>query len=354
MEILTVVGARPQFIKCAALSSALRLRHNEYLVHTGQHYDDAMSKRFWDEMDLPQADLNLGVGSGSHAVQTAAMLTGLEEILSERKPEGVVAFGDTNSTLAAGLAAAKLNIPVIHVEAGLRSFNRSMPEEINRIVVDRIARVLCAPCARAVDNLCAEGIVDGVFETGDIMYDAFLRYATQARERNVVSSLALKEGEYNLVTIHRASNTEDPEKFLGILEGLDSAEEVCVFPVHPRTRRFMADHAIDVSRFSNLRFIEPLGYLDCHALAASAKAIVTDSGGLQKEAYWHRVPCITVRAETEWVETVDAGWNCLVGSDTEKLARALAEFRPTDEGEPLYGDGNAAGKIVEAIEACLG
>lgn len=354
MEIVTVVGARPQFIKCAALSSALRLRHSEYLVHTGQHYDDAMSKRFWEEMDLPKADLNLGVGSGTHAVQTGAMLTGLEQILSERKPEGVVVFGDTNSTLAAGLAAAKLNIPVVHVEAGLRSFNRSMPEEINRIVVDRIAQVLCAPCACAVGNLRAEGIVDGVFDTGDIMYDAFLHYASQARERDILSSLALIEGEYNLVTIHRASNTEDPKQFLDILECLDSAEQPCVFLVHPRTRRFMVDHAIEENHFSNLRFIEPAGYLDCHALAASAKAIVTDSGGLQKEAYWHRVPCITVRGETEWVETVDAGWNCLVGSDSEKLARALAEFRPTEAGEPLYGDGHAAGKIVEAIEACLG
>ena len=372
MLVMTVAGARPQFIKCAPMSAALRARHEEILVHTGQHYDAALSRVFFDEMDLPAPDHNLDVGSGSHAAQTAGVMTRLEPLVMRVKPDALLVYGDTNSTLGAALTAAKLHVPVVHVEAGLRSFNRDMPEEVNRVVVDHVSRVLCCPCAGAARNLEREGIVEGVVETGDVMYDAFLRFRPLSAKRPIVSQLGLREGDYTLLTVHRAENTEHGDNLRRILRGVNDARArlpraefggACLFPVHPRTRAAMEKNALAEKDYPNIRFVEPLGYLDFLAVSAAARIIVTDSGGLQKEAYWHGVPCVTIRTETEWVETVEAGWNCLAGTDSEKIADAIATFRPSTRAQgfrapgprpTLYGEGDAAEKVVKAMETRLG
>ncbi len=349
MKIFTVVGARPQFIKCAPVSAALRRNHEEFLVHTGQHYDDNMSRVFFDEMEIPRPDVNLEIGSASHAVQTAAMMTGLEPLMVEHSPDAVLIYGDTNSTLAGALVASKLHIPVAHVEAGLRSFNWEMPEEINRVVADRLSALLCCPTATAVNNLAKEGITHGVVNTGDVMYDALIHFKRLSKDSDVLDRFDLRPESYVLLTIHRPSNTDDPDNLRGILSGVQEGGETCIFPVHPRTRDVMATHNMTPGQFPKINFVPPIGYLDFLAAAAQAKAIVTDSGGVQKEAYWHGVPCITVRTETEWAETVEAGWNCLAGTDAAKLAKAIASFSPTGNRPHFYGDGHASTKIVEAV-----
>ena len=364
MRFLSVVGARPQFIKAAPLSAALRREHEEFLVHTGQHYDDNMSDVFFRELSMPDPDRHLGVGSASHGRQTAAMLEQIEQVAEEVRPEIVIVYGDTNSTLAGALAAAKMHIPVAHVEAGLRSFNRSMPEEINRIVADHLARWLFAPSEVAVAQLAAEGIADGVHEVGDIMADCVRRFGPLARQRSdVLERLGLRPGEYCVATVHRAANTDERDRLAGILEGLDRVALPVVFPLHPRTKAAIARHGLNGSpdppaagsgssdQATRLLKTAPLGYLDMLELEQHAAVILTDSGGIQKEAYYLGVPCVTLRDETEWVETVEVGWNRLAGADPAAITAAVRQFqqhRPARR-PPLYGDGRTTERIVKVL-----
>jgi UDP-N-acetylglucosamine 2-epimerase len=376
MRLLTVVGARPQFIKAAAFSRVARRGHTEILVHTGQHYDPSMSDVFFDELAIPRPDHHLGVGSGTHATQTARMLERLEDVMSRESPDAVVIYGDTNSTLAGALAAAKLGIPVAHVEAGLRSFVRDMPEEINRLVADRLATYLFAPTETAVQNLIREGglaadarssvdrredergrMEDGgrgrIFLTGDIMYDALLANAGRARERStIVRDLALQHGAYALATVHRAANTDDPAVLAEIFDALMLLKEPVIVPLHPRTRAALM--ATDIEVEPPVRVIDPVGYLDMIALQQQARVVLTDSGGVQKEAYLLGVPCVTLREETEWTETLAGGWNVLAGADAERIVAAARRERPAAPPAPVFGDGHAAEKMVEALESGFG
>jgi UDP-GlcNAc3NAcA epimerase len=355
VKILTVVGARPQFIKAAPVCRALRAAgHREFLVHTGQHYDYGMSQVFFEELGIPQPDVNLEVGSGAHGWQTGQMLMRLEEALLAQRPDWVLVYGDTNSTLAGALAAVKLRIPVAHVEAGLRSHNREMPEEHNRVLTDHIADLLLCPTQVAVDNLTRENITSGVHLVGDTMYDSVLQFAELARQRStILDDLGLTPKSYLLATIHRPYNTDVPDNLRSILSAFAEVEEPIVFPVHPRTRAKIAGLELDQnpqSQVRNPRFIDPLGYLDMLALEQNARLILTDSGGIQKEAYWLGVPCITLRPETEWVETVAAGGNVLVGADRERILDAVRSLAALAQHPALYGDGRSAQRIIEVIE----
>jgi UDP-N-acetylglucosamine 2-epimerase len=349
MKVVTVVGARPQFIKAAAISRRLRLRHTEILVHTGQHYDDSMSRIFFDELDIPQPEVNLGVGSGSHGAQTGEMLAGIERVLAQEKPDWTLVYGDTNSTLAGALAAAKLHIPVAHVEAGLRSFNRAMPEEINRILTDHISTLLFCPSQMAVDHLKREGIERGVHIVGDVMADALFHAVESSANAAILEKLKLTPGTYWLATVHRAENTDDPQRLKAILQAFDSLTGVVVFPVHPRTRLCL--ERLGYAPPAHVVLLEPLGYLDMVFLEKSARAILTDSGGIQKEAYWLGTPCITLRDETEWVETVENGWNRLVGADTARILAAAGALQTPETRPALYGgDGLAAERCLDILE----
>jgi UDP-GlcNAc3NAcA epimerase len=355
IKIVTIVGARPQFIKAAAISRAIRSRFadqvEEVLVHTGQHYDENMSKVFFEELDIPQPKYNLEISGGLHGAMTGRMLEAVEKVLLDEKPDWVLIYGDTNSTLAGALAAAKLHIPVAHVEAGLRSFNMRMPEEVNRIVADRLSTLLFCPTATAVANLSKEGIEVGVHNVGDVMYDVSLFYRDMARQRSqIIQTLGLNEGGYVLATCHRAENTDDRDKLSGIVDALVSIAELVpvVLPLHPRTRKMLAEAGL-MDRLRVLTVVEPVPFLDMIRLEQCASAIVTDSGGVQKEAYFFGVPCITVRNETEWTETVESGWNHLVGSDPARIANAFANLRRPLQREPLYGDGRAADLIVARL-----
>jgi len=348
VKLVTVVGARPQFVKAAAVSRVLRRHHDEILVHTGQHYDANMSAVFFAELDIPAPDINLEVGSGRHGAQTGQMLVGLEEILLDSAPDWVLVYGDTNSTLAGALAAAKLHIPVAHVEAGLRSFNKAMPEELNRILTDHVAGLLFCPSQTAVDNLANEGIARGVHLVGDVMADALNFAADRAAERSkILEQLDLTAGRYLLTTVHRAENSDDAGRLENIVAAFNAIEEPVVFPVHPRTQKAL--EKINFRPAANVRLIEPVGYLDMVRLAQSARLILTDSGGLQKEAYWLDVPCLTLRNETEWVETVQMGWNILVGADQAKIVEAVGSFAPPASHPALYGTGQAGQKINEVL-----
>src|SRR2546422_2596510 len=342
MRVLTVVGAGPQFIKAAPVSRVLREHHDEFLLHTGQHYDEAMSDLFFRQLNIPAPDRNLEVGSGLHGAQTAAMLSGIEAVALDFKPDWVLVYGDTNSTFAGALAAAKLNLPVAHVEAGLRSFNRRMPEELNRVVADHVSTWLFAPSQGAADQLAAEGITDGVHVVGDIMMDALRLHSRRAV---LPPSLGLTSGKYALATVHRAENTDDPERLRGILRALEALEVPVILPLHPRTQKMIAEFGLTAA--DSIRVVEPVGYLEMLALEASAAIILTDSGGVQKEAYHFGVPCLTLRDETEWTETLEFGWNRLCGADPERIAAAALQL-PTQETPrpPLYGDGHAAERIV--------
>lgn len=349
MKIVSVIGARPQFIKAAPVSRVLRQTHTEILVHTGQHYDENMSAVFFAELDLPQPDVNLGVGSGSHGAQTGAMLAGIEQVLLAEKPDWTLVYGDTNSTLAGALAAAKLHIPVAHVEAGLRSFNRAMPEEINRVLTDHIADLLFCPSQTAVDNLTAEGITHGVHLVGDVMADTLAYAAVRAQTHSdIIQRLGLTEKGFLLATVHRAENTDDPARLRAILDAFAALNEPIVFPLHPRTRNRIESLNLK-SEIRNLKSIAPVGYLDMVRLEQSARMILTDSGGIQKEAYWLGVPCVTMRDESEWVETVQVGWNVVVGADTARIVAAVQEFAPPESHPALYGDGKTAERIVEHL-----
>jgi UDP-N-acetylglucosamine 2-epimerase len=343
------VGARPQFVKAAAVSRELRKRHTEILVHTGQHYDYRMSGIFFDGLDLPPADVNLGVGSGSHGAQTGAMMKGIEDVLLAERPDWLLVYGDTNSTLAGALAASKLCLPVAHIEAGLRSFNRRMPEEINRVVADHVSNLLLCPSQTAVDNLAAEGVVDNVHLVGDVMLDV-LNWAKQRAETGtpeILTRLGLASKSYLLATVHRSENTDDPAQLAHIVEAFNAIREPLIFPIHPRARKVLDSANIRLA--PHVQLIDPVGYVDMVALAGSARMILTDSGGLQKEAYWLRVPCVTLRNETEWVETVDAGWNTLAGSDARSIIDAVQRFNPAGPRPALYGQGAAAAACVDLL-----
>jgi UDP-N-acetylglucosamine 2-epimerase len=303
MKVLSVVGARPQFIKAAAISRELRTQHEEILVHTGQHYDYEMSGVFFDGLKLPAPDVNLGVGSGSHGTQTGAMLSELERVLLDKRPDCLLVYGDTNSTLAGALAASKLSVPIIHVESGLRSFNRHMPEEINRVLTDHLSTLLLCPSETAVRNLAAEGIAQNVHLVGDVMLDVLKWAKTRANESSpeILRRFGLKKASYLLATVHRSENTDGFPRLSRILHALNALDETIVFPVHPRTRKLIA--RIEFPLRAHLQLIEPVGYKEMVALTSSARLVLTDSGGLQKEAYWLRVPCVTFRDETEWAET---------------------------------------------------
>lgn len=348
LKFVSIVGARPQFVKAAIMSRAIRRHHQEILVHTGQHYDPEMSAVFFEEMEIPRPSIQLACGSGTHAQQTAAMLVGIEEVLARERPDWVVVFGDTNSTLAGTLAAAKLGLRVAHVEAGVRSFNRDMPEEVNRLVADRLATVLLCPSQTAVQNLANEGIRDGVHLVGDVMFEAFATAMRRAAATSrALDTFGLLEKHYLLVTVHRAENTDDPARLTGVLQALDALEEPVIFPVHPRTRQAM--DALGYQPRPHVRLIAPLGYLDTLRLLADARLLLTDSGGLQKEAYWSAVPCVTLRDQTEWVETVELGWNRLVGSDTQLIINAVAIASARAERPPLYGAVGDADRAVELL-----
>jgi UDP-GlcNAc3NAcA epimerase len=348
MKFLTVVGARPQFVKAGPVSRALRVHHEEILVHTGQHYDPNMSAVFFTELDIPQPDFNLGIGSGPHGQQTGEMLARIEAILSSESPDWMLIYGDTNSTLAGALAAAKLHVPVAHVEAGLRSYNRKMPEEINRVLADHVSSLLFCPSVTAVDNLAAEGIVAGVHLVGDVMASSLTFAAERAWNRStVLQRLGLTAGSFLLATVHRAENTDNGDRLAGLMTAFSRMEETVVFPIHPRTRK-MLEH-FDIVPGSGVVLVEPLGYLDMVMLEQAARMILTDSGGIQKEAYWLGVPCVTLREETEWVETVAAGWNTLAGTSTERIIKAARLFEVPSSRPPLYQDGDAAEKIVRIL-----
>ncbi len=349
MKILTIVGARPQFIKAAPVSRALRKGCRECLVHTGQHYDQNMSQLFFDELEIPAPDLNLEIGSGSHGLQTGQMLVAIEQVLLREKPDWVLVYGDTNSTLAGAVAAAKLMIPIAHVEAGLRSFNRTMPEEINRILTDRVSQLLFCPTVTAEKHLANEGIRNGVYVTGDVMYDAALYFAGLAKEKSaILQRLGLSGKSFILATIHRAQNTDDQATLTRIVEALLSSQQTVVFPVHPRTRGFLERYGLlqRIRAHNQLHLLEPVGYLDMIQLEQNAAVIVTDSGGVQKEAYFYKTPCITLRDETEWTETVSDGWNLLVGTNQEKIVDAITNFNPQQSQGNHYGDGHAGEKIA--------
>jgi UDP-GlcNAc3NAcA epimerase len=356
MKVVTIVGARPQFIKAAPVSKALReAGHYEILVHTGQHYDDGMSAVFFRELEMPEPDVNLGVGSGPHGWQTGQMLARVEEVLLAEQPDWVLVYGDTNSTLAGALAACKLHIPLAHVEAGLRSFNREMPEEHNRVLTDHCSDLLFCPTQTAVNNLARQGITKGVHLVGDTMYDAVLQFADIARQcSTILEDLKLKSKGYLLATLHRPYNTDYPERLCGILEAFVEIGEAVVFPIHPRTRQRMAEFGLSnpQSAICNLQLLEPVGYLDMLMLEQNARLILTDSGGIQKEAYFFRVPCVTLRPETEWVETVAAGWNMVVGVDRERIVEVVnRHVWPREIPPAIFGDGQAAGRIARLIGA---
>ena len=409
MKVVTVVGARPQFIKAGAVCRAVeeynckassKNRIDELLVHTGQHYDYLMDRIFFEELELPKPAYHLGVGSGSHAQQTGRIFERLEPVLEKEKPDGVVVYGDTNSTLAGAVTAAKLNIPVIHVEAGLRSYVRSMPEEINRLVTDHLSTFLFCPTDQAVRNLAKEGIKPGpgkiVRNIGDVMYDSILYYSKIAKKKSTIledlgflAQTSVRNADlrslrtcterfpsgaeaplgrsqtvpYYLVTLHRAENTDDPKKLKSILKALNEIGRkiAVVLPLHPRTKKMIHTFCL-LPRGRNIKLIDPVSYFDMLSLERQAKAILTDSGGVQKEAYWFGVPCFTLREETEWVETVRSGWNVLVGTEPKKIVREILcmekrrlskkKTRSDSISTGIFGDGKASEKIVQILTRC--
>lgn len=366
MRTVSIVGARPQFVKLAPVCRAVErynaqgsARIDDFIVHTGQHYDPGMSDVFFEELDIPQAGLHLGVGSGSHGQQTARMLEGIETLIVERKPDAVIVYGDTNSTVAGALAAAKLHVRVVHVEAGLRSFNRLMPEEINRVATDHMSDLLLAPTPTAMRNLAAEQLGERSVYTGDVMYDAVLHARERAGSRSdVLERLGLAKHEYGVVTLHRAENTSlvSLRGVLGVLNEVAQAHLPLVFPVHPRTTRMLREELKDWTPSGRLQLVEPLGYLDMIRLVDSARLVLTDSGGLQKEAFFLGCPCVTLRTETEWVETVQGGGNVVTGTAREPVLAAVTSWLAMP-ARPEFGDGHDApfghGKAADEIVAAL-
>ncbi len=353
MKILTVVGNRPQFIKAAAVSGLLRERHEEILVHTGQHYDDTLSQVFFSELGLARPDRELGIGGGSNTEQTARMLAALGPLLAEVEPDAALVYGDTNSTLAGALAAAQSGVAVVHVEAGMRSFDRAMAEERNRVLTDHLSDLLLCSSNTAAANLRAESVAGEIAVVGDVMVDVAVRRQPSARaDTKTLAAYGVHSGEYLLLTAHRAGNVDDPERLRALLELIGALPMPVVLPLHPRTRARLLEAGLfeQLAGIEGLTLVEPLGYVEFSALLCQARAVLTDSGGVQKEAYLAGVPCVTLRANTEWVETVAAGWNTLVDLDSAAALAAL-ESTPPAERPQLYGDGHAAECCVEAIGA---
>ncbi|HUB74880.1 MAG TPA: UDP-N-acetylglucosamine 2-epimerase (non-hydrolyzing) [Solirubrobacteraceae bacterium] len=356
MRILTIVGNRPQFVKAAAISGPLRERHEEILVHTGQHYDDSLSAVFFRELGLERPERELGIGDGSNTSQTARMLAALEPLIAELEPQAALVYGDTNSTLAGALAAAQARVPVVHVEAGMRSFDRAMPEELNRVLVDHLGELLLCASQTAAANLAAESVAGTVAVVGDVMVDVALRWQPAARARHEAPArYGLEPGGYLLLTAHRAGNVDHPARLRALLDLIEALPRPLLVPLHPRTRARLRDAGLlgELEGAAGLTVTEPLGYVEFSALLCQARAVLTDSGGVQKEAYLAGVPCVTLRASTEWVETVQAGWNTLVDLDAEAALAALARNPPEQPGGPAanpYGDGHAAERCVQAID----
>ncbi len=358
LRVITVVGARPQFIKAAAVSREVRASFydqiEEKIIHTGQHFDENMSQVFFDELAIPKPHYQFNISGLTHGVMTGKMLESIEAILLKEKPDWVMVYGDTNSTLAGALAAAKLHIPVAHIEAGLRSFNMRMPEEINRILSDRVSSQLYCPTDSAVSNLAAEGITRGVQNVGDVMYDVALYYKARARaESKIQQKLKILPGSYVLTTCHRAENTDDRYRLSEILRGLTSTAKKMpvILPLHPRTRKLIQDFQLE-NLLTSLIVTDPLPFLDMVALEQDAALIITDSGGVQKEAFFYDVPCITMRDETEWVETVSLGWNKLVGAKAVNITKAVDQYlneKPKLTLSKPYGDGNASNIILNCL-----
>jgi UDP-GlcNAc3NAcA epimerase len=351
MKIVTVIGARPQFIKAATVSRLVAKQSNieEIIVHTGQHYDVNMSEVFFDELAIPKPTYNLGIGGGTHGVMTGRQLESIEGILLNEKPDWMLVYGDTNSTLAGALAASKLGIPVAHVEAGLRSFNKRMPEEINRVLTDHVADCLFAPTQAALENLRVEGVgEDKVYQTGDVMLDASLFYRQRAREPAWFNDMGIETGNFILATVHRAENTDDPERLDGIFRGLAAAGMQVILPLHPRTKACLLKFGIKPGR--NMHLFDPVSYLEMVWLEDNCNLICTDSGGVQKEAYFFGKPCLTMREETEWVELVECGWNQLVGTDCNQIVDGVRNAVKPKAAGRLYGDGNSADAILKALQ----
>jgi UDP-N-acetylglucosamine 2-epimerase (non-hydrolysing)/UDP-GlcNAc3NAcA epimerase len=355
VEILTVVGNRPQFIKAAAVSGPLRASYREVLVHTGQHYDDSLSEIFFRELGLARPDRELGIGGGSNTSQTARMLAALEPLLDEVRPDALLVYGDTNSTLAGALSAAQRGVPVVHVEAGMRSFDRAMPEELNRVLTDHISDLLLCSSATAESNLRRESVAGRIEIVGDVMVDVALRWQPTARSNDgALAEHRLTAGSYLLLSAHRAGNVDPPERLSALVELIVALPGPVVFPVHPRTLARLRETGLlaVLQAIESLTLTEPLGYAQFSALVCQARAVLTDSGGVQKEAYLAGVPCVTLRSSTEWVETVQAGWNTLVDLDVARALQAL-ELKPPASRPELYGDGHAAQRCVEAIDRLL-
>lgn len=348
MKFLSVVGARPEFVQAMPVSRAIGVDHKEILVHTGQHYDYRMSQTFFDELDIPVPDYNLEVGSGSQSRQTAEIMVRMEEVLIKEKPDLVIIRGDTNSTLAAALVTSKLSIPMAHIEAGERSFNRSMPEEINRLVADRLADLHFCVSQVGKHNLFTEGITDSVHCVGDVMLDALLYTLPIARAKSrILDRLAIEPKKYSLVTIHRAMNTDEPDRLRQIISALNLVSETVILPLHPRTQKALSN--IDLRLEDHVIVIEPVGYFDMLTLEENARLIATDSGGVQREAYYLGIPCLTLRDETEWGATIDTGWNMLVGADQKTILDNWFNFSPPAEHPPIYGTGTAALQIAQIL-----
>ncbi len=352
MKIMTIVGARPEFIQIAPVTRAIRRRHTEIMVHTGQHYDENMSSVFFSDLGIPEPDVNLGVGGGGHGQMTGQMLMKMEAAMLEYAPDWVVVFGDTNSTIAGGLAAAKLHLPVAHIEAGLRSYDRKMPEEVNRVLTDHLSTLLFAPTAAAVENLAKEGITEGVKMVGDVRVDVVMQTVDRAKTRQatLLQATGLAAGEaFALATIHRASNTDDRARLTEIVSAFNTLDLPVVLPVHPRLKKMMGEFGLTFS--GNVRPIDPIGFVDMVALLDSCRIVVTDSGGLQKEAYMLRRPAVTVRDTTEWIETVHSGWNRLTEPADFKAAAAAALAPPPAAHPDFYGAPGVCERIVDELEA---
>jgi len=358
MKIVSVVGARPQFIKLSALSKELRKKHQEIILHTGQHYDDELSKVFFSELSIPEPDYNLGIGSAEHGEQTGKMLKGIEEVLLFERPDLVIVYGDTNSTLAGALAAVKQKIPVAHVEAGLRSFRRSMPEEINRVLTDQVSSLLFCPTKTSVQNLRKEGITKGVHLVGDVMYDSLRQHIKKAEKiSGIMKKLNLSKKDFYLITIHRAENTDikgNLKKIVNILLGLDKKT---VFPVHPRTKKSLSEFNLlnKLNSKRHLLLVDPVSYLDMLVLEKNARCVLTDSGGVQKEAFFLKTPCLTLREETEWVETVENGWNFVSGVKPERIKRNLKKINNThpNSKKTFFGKDRASKNISRILSTKL-
>lgn len=354
MKIASIVGARPQFIKLAPLSREIRKRHREILIDTGQHYDEEMAGVFFSEFKIPKPDHSLGIGSADHGEQTGRMLIALEKVLKEERPDLAVVFGDTNSTLAGALAAAKLNIPVAHVEAGLRSYDTTMPEELNRVLTDHVSKLLFCPTDVSKDNLKREGITNGVHVVGDVMVDALDEsHRAAMKHSRILDQLHLSKKEYLFLTVHRPNNTDIKGNLERILQAIGDSQMKTIFPVHLRTAKMLKEHGLEDKVPPNIVMTKPLGHMDTVWLEANSALVLTDSGGVQKEAYLLEVPCVTLRDTTEWIETVNAKWNILAGADPKKIHDAIVHFNPPKHHPHIFGPKGASDRIARTIDSFL-